>query len=308
MPDASPSADTSPSAPTTKPRRARWRGPALVVAGVAVGVGLVFGISALTGGDGDPAAAQFGRPSPAPGDAPLLDPNKLAAVKGERLRADSPTDAITKFLDAEKSDDRAKSFAYLSDSVRVDYGSVAAWAADHPDALAPVKAFTVQGQPTAASRGTEVTTDTRYVSSLDGVAGLVPARAKTTWIAVQEDGGWAVDLSATTQDPIYPDDARAAPAAQAWVDGQQKCADPPAYSGGVRGRSDLVAAICGASGSFSVGKVSRIDQVDAPPLQNSFGADLISWARVVPIDGPVPARLVLAPVDDQWVVLWVLAP
>lgn len=295
-------------APLPPAKRSRWRGPALVVVGIAAGVGLVFGIGALTGGDGSAATTPLGRASPAPGDAPLLDPDRLADVTGERVRADSPDEAVTQFLAAEQAGDRATSFAYLADSVRVDYGSVAAWGADHPDALAPVEDFTVEGEPVQTSRGTEVTTDTRYASSLDSIAGLVPARATTTWVAVQEDGGWAVDLSSTTQKPIYPASEDAAVAAQAWVDGQQRCADPVAFTGGVRGRSDLVTAICGASGSFEVGEVARLDQVDAPPLQNSFGADLIGWARVVPISGPVPVRLVLAPVDDAWVVIWALAP
>lgn len=289
-------------------RRSRWRGPALVVVGVAAGVGLVFGIGALTGGDGPQTAAPLGRPSAAPGDAPLLDPDRLAAVTGERQRADTPDAAVTAFLAAEKAGDRATSFAYLADSVRVDYGSVAAWGADHPDALPPVTDFTVEGQPAPTSRGTEVVTDTRYTPSLDGIAGLVPGRATTTWVAVQEDGGWAVDLAATTQKAVYPASEDAGPAAKAWVDGQQRCEDPSAFTGGVRGRPELVQAICGSTGTFTTGEVTRLSQVDAPPLQNAFGADLIEWARVVPVSGPVPARLVLAPVGDTWVVLWVLAP
>jgi hypothetical protein len=54
--------------------------------------------------------------------------------------------------------------------------------------------------------------------------------------------------------------------------------------------------------------VRPLAQADAPPLQTSFGADVVTWARTVQVDGPVPLRAVLAPVDDTWTVVGVLGP
>jgi hypothetical protein len=54
--------------------------------------------------------------------------------------------------------------------------------------------------------------------------------------------------------------------------------------------------------------VRPLAQVDAAPLQTSFGADVVTWARTVQVDGPVPLRAVLAPLDDAWTVVGVLAP
>jgi hypothetical protein len=44
------------------------------------------------------------------------------------------------------------------------------------------------------------------------------------------------------------------------------------------------------------------------PLQNSFGADVVSWARTVTVEGAVPLRAVVAPVDDRWLVIGLLGP
>ena len=44
------------------------------------------------------------------------------------------------------------------------------------------------------------------------------------------------------------------------------------------------------------------------PLQTSFGADVVSWARVVPVESGSPLRAVVAPIDDRWTVVGVLAP
>jgi hypothetical protein len=56
------------------------------------------------------------------------------------------------------------------------------------------------------------------------------------------------------------------------------------------------------------GAVAPLAQVDAAPLQTSFGADVVSWARTVTVEGPVPLRAVVAPVDDTWTVVGVLPP
>jgi hypothetical protein len=158
----------------------------------------------------------------------------------------------------------------------------------------------------AGARAT-VTTLTRYRSGLDAVTGLVPAPRRTSWVAVREADGWAVDVATTTQTSLLPPDADAVPAARAWAADRQACA-PGTPAGSLRGRTDLVQALCGSQGEVTARDVRPLPQVDAAPLQTSFGADVVSWARTVQVDGPVPLRAVLAPVDDAWTVVGVLPP
>lgn len=288
-----------------------WRAPsgfrnvALVLGGVALGVGVAAGASALGGDDEPEAPAALGRAALPEGSQPLLDPARLAEVEGPRERADTPVEAVEAFLSAEQAGDYETSFGYLADAVRIDYGSPAAWAADHPDALPPVTGFAIEAADSGASTAA-VTTLTRYRSSLDVVTGLVPARAQTTWATVREDGGWAVDLTSTTQSPVLPADRDAVAAAQAWAERLQQCGASDRETETLRGRPDLARQLCRAPGDVRAGAVAALAQVDAAPLQTSFGADVVSWARTVAVEAPVPLRAVVAPVDDTWVVVGVL--
>lgn len=277
----------------------------LLVGGVGVGVAIAVGVGSLSGSE-EPQTT-FGRA--ATGDSSsLLDADALAEVEGERRRAASPQEAVERFLAAEQEADHETSFAYLADAVRLDYGSAAAWEADHPDALAPVTGFELDGPVTGGDGQAEVPTLTRYRSSLDPIGGLVPAQARTRWVAVEEEGGWAVDVLSTSQEPVLPPEDSAVAAVQAWAQGQQQCSGPEQYAAGLRGREDLARALCGSSGAVTATSVAPLAQVDAPPLQNSFGAEVVSWARTVAVEGPVPLRAVVAPVDDRWLVVGLLAP
>lgn len=285
--------------------RSTLRSLVLVVGGVGAGLAIALGVSTLTGPD-EATRTAFGREETGDSSS-LLDPARVAEVEGPRERADSPQAAVERFLEAEQAGDTEASFALLADAVRVEYGSAAAWAADHPDAIAPVTDFSLDGEPTGGNGRAEVPTLTSYRSTLDPVVGLVPARARTRWVAVQEDGGWAVDVLSTTQEPLLPPDDDAVAAVQAWAQEQQRCGSPEQY-GALRGRPELAEALCGTTGAVRAAEVAALPQVDATAFQSSFGADVVSWARTVALDGPVPLRAVVAPVDDRWLVVGVLAP
>jgi hypothetical protein len=281
----------------------RLRSAALLVGGIAVGLAVAVGAGQVFGGSSEPTS--FGR-SASVDSTSLLDPDRVAEVEGPRTRADSPREAVEELLAAEQERDYEASFALLADTVRVDYGSAAAWAADHPDALPPVTGFEVLSEQGGGGQATVVTL-TRYRSSLDPVTGLVPGRAETSWTAVEEDGGWAVDVSATTQQMLLPPDDAAVPAVQAWVQERQRCTPPPPDAPALRGRTELPAQLCGTSGARAT-TVGPLGQLDAGLLQNSYGADAVGWARTVAVDGPVPLRAVVAPIADSWVVVGLLAP
>lgn len=283
---------------------ARARSAGLVVGGIAVGIAVAAGASALASREDGPT--DLGRTASSPGDPSLLDRDRALQADGPRNRATTPQEAVEQFLTAERDGDYATSFGYLADPVRAEYGSAAVWAADHPEALAPVLGFDLDGEPTGGDGRAEVATLTRYRSSLDAVAGLVPARARTSWVVVEEEGGWAVDASATTQSVLFPPPEAAVQAVQTWADEAQRCS--PDATIGLRGRSELAQRLCGAPGTPEAGDVMPLAQIDAPPLQTSYGADVVSWARTIQVDGPVPLRAVVAPLDDAWSVIGVLSP
>jgi len=281
------------------------RSVGLVVGGVALGVAVAVGLGSA--GREDDAPTTFGRSADIDPSS-LFDADRRAEVKGERLRADSPQAAVEAFLAAEEAGDFDTSFAYLADTGRVEYVTAQAWRADHPDALAPVTGFELDGEVTGGNGLAQVPTVTSYRSTLDPVVGLVPARARTNWVAVEEDGGWAVDVLATSQEVLLPPEQDAIEAVQAWASEQQRCGTPEQYAGGLRGRTDLAVELCGASGEVEASGVETLQQIDAQPLQNSFGAEVVSWARTVSVQGAVPLRAVVAPVDDRWLVVGLLAP
>jgi len=276
------------------------RNAALLVGGVALGVGIAVGVPALAGGD-EPAAVS----SEEVDLDTLMDPERRAEVDAVRQRAETGRAAVEQFLEAEQADDAEVSFALLADPVRADYGSLAAWEAD-PDAVPQVVGFEVEEAPADAGGPRTVTTLTRYRSSLDSVAGLVPARARTSWAVVRDEDGWAVDLDATTEVPLLPADAAAVDAARAWALRAQACEAEPRP---LVGPSSVAASLCRAQGAVATADAATpLTPLEVGELQNGLGGDVGDWARAVEVTSPVALRAVLAPLDDAWTVVAVLEP
>lgn len=281
--------------------RGRLRGVALLVGGVALGVGIAVGVPALTGGDDEPAAASSGEVDL----DTLMDPERRAEVDAPRARTETAAAAVEQFLEAEQDGDAEASFALLSDPVRESYGSLAAWEAD-PDAVPPVLGFELEDAPADSGGPRTVVTETRYRSSLDSVAGLVPARATTSWAVVRDEDGWAVDLDATTEVPLLPPDAGAVEATRTWVAAAQAC-DPGPRA--LVGPSSLVGSLCQAQGPPQTADAAApLTPLEVGELQNALGGDVADWGRAVEVASPVALRAVLAPLDDAWTVVAVLAP
>ena len=295
-------------------RSAPWRSGVLVVAGLVIGVALALGLPRLLDavGDGTPASAA----------APRSTADTEAAVariedgvdRGPRLRSATPADAVRAFLAAEAAGDPVASYAHLSDEARAAYGSPSGWTADHVDVLPTVLDFTLEPGTGEESAGrAEVAADVRFEPGLDSVVGLTPGRARVEWVAVEEEGGWAVDVDAATLEPIYPDPAGAAEATRAWVVQRQACPAPgttPAaeFEGGLTGEPRRAEALCGAAGPVEVGAATPLAEIDARPFLPVYGADVTSWAQTVPVTAPVPLRAVLAPLGNEWQVVGVLGP
>ena len=160
-------------------------------------------------------------------------------------------------------------------------------------------------QPLADGSGTEVTVDAALRSQLDSIVGLVPARASATLTAVPEGQQWRVDLARTRFTPLLPPEADAAGAVATWVQARQACQAPAEYRSLV-GAPALADQLCGATGDVRTGAPGPLTELsDASPVLNAFGADAASWARVVLVEAPERLAVVVAPVDDRWLVVGV---
>lgn len=283
----------------------RWR-TALVTSAVLV-VGLLGGF-ALARTQAGPAGAQPADATPTSEPAPAPGPVSLADGLTDLDPADdtSARAAALAFLEAEAARDFAASFALLSAADQEAEAPVAHWRQRHAD-LPPIEGFDVtavgrRGEDVVAVAGLELR------SSLDEFAGLVPARAEGSFVLAEEDGGWRVRFADSTIVPHYPDDADATSAAAAWAAAQQRCEEPAGpYDGPQYGVPALATALCGIDADVAVGDPSDLpDGDEAAPFVAAFGPEVFGWARVVPVTGPTPLRVVLAPVDDTWTVIGVL--
>lgn len=299
--------DTSEDVPAARSGRrlpASGRTLLVAVASLALGVAITAGISAVRGNDG--AAPAAGETTTT--ELPIGEPVDVPAITGTvepGAPADSPEAAVTAFLDAELAGDFTASYLLLSATDREEYRTPAGWVASHADVLPPVTGYEVEDLAADDSRATIVTV-TGFEPSLDQVVGLVPERARATWVAVAEDGGWAVALSESNFEPLHPPDAEATAAVQAWVRSHQECR-PDGEHSPVLGLPALALALCDTDGPVRVGEVERFTEgFDTNTFLAAYGAPVLEWARVVPVEGPVELRAVVAPIGRQWTVIGVL--
>lgn len=284
------------------PRSSRRRDALIIVIALLVGMGGVAGFGALTGSDDtDTSSATIGSDVDAE-----FDPAPLPETDGDitpGTPAGSPTEAVEQFLAAEVDADFDASYSMLTRAQRSEYGSAAAWTNAHADFL-PITAYeivdTVDDRITAA---------VEYRSSLDEVIGLVPARGRVEWVVAQEAGGWLVDFDATSAEALYPEDAEASDAVAQWARSHQQCNTPEQYEGALVATADLRRAaesLCDTTATITAGDAGALDEFDGSPFVSAFGTDALSWARAVDVRGPVELTVVVAPVDDRWLVVGLL--
>jgi hypothetical protein len=215
--------------------------------------------------------------------------------------ASTPQDAVTGLLEALVAQDADRSYSLLSAYDRAAAGSLASWR-DRLAVLPQVVDFHVTGSGPA-----DVTTDVVFEPRLDEVGGFVPEQARATWTTVEEDGGHRVAYADSTFEPVLPSDAAATQAAQRWVTEQQACREGETYAGSLLGQPTLTDALCGSAGMFRAGAAEDLERFRDPTLVlNAFGADAATFVRVVPVDGPVPVQVALAPLGQDWEVIGVI--
>lgn len=284
-------------------RSSRRRDALIVVVALLVGMGGVAGYGALTGSDDSDTATTFDTDTEPAGD---LDPVALPQ-EGDGTAAGtpaaSPVEAVEQFLAAEAAADFERSYSLLTQEQRVEYGSAAAWTDAHAD-FPPVTNHEV-----IEAVVDRVVTEVEYRSSLDEVIGLVPARARVEWVTVREANGWLVDFDAAALEPLYPGDADVPDVVAEWAQAHQDCAEPEQYEGALVATADLrraVEALCDSPGRITTSDAGALDEFDASALVSAFGTDALSWARAVDLRGPVAVTVIVAPVDDRWLVVGLL--
>jgi hypothetical protein len=271
---------------------------------------LTVALAACSSGDDSTADAPSAG-TPATPTAPTAPTAEAAPTTSASLPVDAvpttPRGAVEAFLVAEVRGDTTASYALLSAPDQMSY-STNEWIHAQAD-LPRYLGFAVRAdQPLVDGSGTEVLVDAVLRSQLDEIVGLVPAHATATWTAVPEGDQWRVDLGRSRFTAVLPPDADATTAVATWAQARQQCQAAPAEYRSLVGSPSLADALCGARGAVQTGPPRTLDQLpDSTPVLNAFGAEAATWARVVSVEGPKKLDVVVAPVNDQWLVIGVTA-
>jgi hypothetical protein len=288
----------------------------LFLAALAFGIGLAFGAHELTdnttsapapvanvrGAIARALANDVAGDAVPAGQAPA---DTASASDPPDAPATTPRDAVHAFLDAEVAHRYDASYGLLSAPDREQQVSRSAWAANHAD-LPTITSYSIDGAQLRDGRA-DVAVRLRLHAELSATDGLVPDRARATYAAVAEDGGWRVAFGDSSLEPQYPSTAAAPDAVRAWVRARTQCRHAPEFVGGLLGAPARADRLCGARGSIHVGRVRRLPETaQDQPFLAAFGSAVHDWARVVAVDAPVRLHVVVAPVGEQWLVVGVL--
>jgi hypothetical protein len=274
---------------------------------LALGGVLAAGALALVTGliDDEPAAG----PAASPLDTLVIDRAGLPVPDFDRPHeplpapADTPVDAVRRYLDAEIAADGGTAYGALATDSRARAGDAAGWAAAAPDRPHVLGYDRLLSPDSGRQSGTAtVETTVSLEPRLDEVSGLVPARAVIEFAAVAEDGGWRIDLEASTWTPLLPPDDGAVTAVERWAEARRQCAPAGEYEGSLLDSPVLADQLCGARGPIVAGPPERLTDVSGPVIA-ALGPESVEWARVVPLSGPVDLHVVAAPLGDDWVIV-----
>jgi hypothetical protein len=281
------------------------RPAALLAVAAAAVIGTGITIAVVRSGDepfrNSPAASDtLDRIDPAiPGQTDVTRPGADSAAL--LPPAATPQAAVAGLLDALVAGEPERSFSLLDAADRATLGPLPTWQS-RASSLPRYLGYAVSGVD-----GTTVRTDVTIEPRLDEVVGYVPGRATIAWSTVAEDGGYRVSLTDSTTEPVLPADADAAVAAETWVAARQRCQADGGYSGNLLGQPTLAERLCRSSGTFRARAATSIERFGDPSiLLNAFGADAATFVRVVPVDGPTPLQVALAPLGDAWEVIGVM--
>ena len=223
-------------------------------------------------------------------------PSSAAAAFGDAVVTGRIADAFTLLPDIEQ--ERIGSPTRFADILRRD----PAWLSAAVDAKASddrnVPALRVAQSPT-----------------IDEIRGVVGPTAVVKLPARKDESGWKVswERRTITQNYAAPED-RLPGDVMAWATERQRNCSPEGrstsmtaegeYAGGLLGAVWLVEALCSTPGTVSVASVGDIYTLDDPQaLLDTYGSGAYQWARVVTLAAPYEMHVIVAPLDDRWVVV-----
>lgn len=281
----------------------------VTVLAVVLVAGLAGGFLVSRSGLGDPEPGEAAAASAEPEREP--EPEPVATPTGTPVEPDvseAVARMVGEFLTAEAEGDYAASFALLSAADQDELGPAAEWESSHAD-LPPVEGHELLTVRELDGR-VEAVTDVALDSTLDPFVGLVPARGRATWTVVSEGGEWRVSYTDSVLEPRYPGDEGVEEVALAWAQARQDCQESPVVQhSSVEGLPALAGDLCGSEERVGVGEAGDLEEgPDAEPFVAAWGPSVFSWSRVVPVTGPVPLKVLLAPIDDEWRVVGILRP
>ncbi len=226
--------------------------------------------------------------STAPGTGPTPQPTLRAAVEG--------------LLGAEVDNNPDASYRFLGPEARDQYRDLAEWTRRRTE-LPPTTGFEI----TDAQEDT-VVAEVTHPPGLDPFIGLSPARERQTFSGVEVDSGWLVATEPEVEFLLPPDD-EAKPVVEEWGAAVQDCDEAAGAEleavDEVFGASVGASELCGSSGEVTTGNVTELlAGPQATDLIAQYSTDILAWARVVEVTGPVtPFSVVVAPIGDDWRVL-----
>lgn len=133
---------------------------------------------------------------------------------------------------------------------------------------------------------------------------LVSGTARVRWHVAEDANGWRVALARSTIEALYATLRRCCRRPDG--DWRRHRAIRPLLP---HRTSRFSAAVETSCARCAIGAVPQPDVLrpDDPQARNdlvaTFGRDAERWSRIVPVDGPVPSRLIMAPVGPTWTVI-----
>lgn len=267
---------------------------ALAVAALVIG-------ACSDGGDDDGAAQPTATTSAStPGSTESSTP---AGPGTEATPQPSLRQAVEGLLAAEVDADPAASYRFLGEPAREEYRDVAEWTRRRSQ-LPVTSGFEIE-EPEDDDTVVAVVT---HPPGLDPFIGLSPARERHTFTGVEVDGGWLVESEPEVEFLLPPDD-EIAQAVRDWGAAVQACDEAAAGEleavDEVFGVSVGASELCDSTGEVEVGEVTELlAGPQSTDLIAQYSTDILAWARVLPVTGPVtPFSVVVAPIGDDWRVL-----
>lgn len=281
----------------------------VITAGLAAGLGATWLVTRSSPPTSDPAPSidRFSFTTVAPAaanapDAPVTEPTPAP---------DDPAGALAALLRSEQEGRAEEAWFLLDAQGRARYPTPAAWGRARSGRPAPVT-FEIGGTQPGPDGAVDVTAMVTWDPSLDPFAGLVTTRGDVVWRAHREGDAWRLAAEPESTRLHLPSDDGAAAAVRDWVAAVRECDAARARTLQaieiLVGPADLASAPCRLRGDWTIGDPSGLAaSSDTAALQAAFGADVTTWARVVPVRSASGTSFfaALAPVGDDWRVMGV---